>query len=173
MIRTNREAVDSRPSPGRAVARMELLTPTDCFYYLITRATLVATSVLKKELAAAGVRRVKPAYLGVLMTLWNRDGLGAVDLGRRAGLEPSTMTGLLDRMERDGIVVRRSDPTDRRAHRICLTKDGKRFRQPVLEVVDQTLAKATKGFSGAELASMKEGLRRFLINMQEERRSNA
>jgi DNA-binding MarR family transcriptional regulator len=151
---------------------MEPIRPTDCFYYLISRATLVATSVLKRELAAAGVPRVKPAYLGVLMSLWNEDGLAAAELGRRAGLEPSTMTGLLDRMERDGLLTRRPDPRDRRAQRIDLSEDGKRCREPVLQVVERTLANASKGFSEQEIAGTKNLLRHFLINMQEERRGS-
>ncbi len=149
---------------------MEEFKPTDCFYYLISRATLVATSVLKREFAEAGVPQVRPSYLGVLMTLWGHDGLGAVELGRRAGLEPSSMTGLLDRMERDELIVRRPDPNDRRAHRICLTEDGKRFRKPVQGVVDQTLARGAKGVSEQEVSRTREILMQFLHNMQEERR---
>jgi len=151
---------------------MEPIAPTDCLYYLISRATLVTTSVLKRELAAAGAHAVTPAYLGVLMALWVEDGLPAVELGRRAGLEPSTMTGLLDRMERDGIVVRQPDPADRRAQRIRLTKTGNGLRGPVLGAVERTLAKATQGFSAAHLSNAKEFLRGFLANMQEEKRGS-
>lgn len=151
---------------------MEPINPTDCMYYLISRATLVTTSVLKKELAASGAEAVTPAHLGVLMSLWLEDGLPAVELGRRAGLEPSTMTGLLDRMERDGVVVRRPDPDDRRAQRICLTKEGNRLRGPVLQAVERTLRKATRGFSEAQLARATDFLRGFLANMQEEKRGS-
>jgi DNA-binding MarR family transcriptional regulator len=35
-------------------------------------------------------------------------------LARRAGLHPATMTGVLDRLERDGWIVRERDPADRR-----------------------------------------------------------
>ncbi|MBI5504113.1 MAG: MarR family transcriptional regulator [Deltaproteobacteria bacterium] len=149
---------------------MQPIIPTDCFYYLISRATLTATSVIKRELAAAGVEQVSPAYLGVLMTLWNADGLGALELGRGAGVEPSTVTGLLDRMERDGLLARQPDPDDRRAQRICLTELGQRLRQPVLSVVDEVLGRATSGFSEQELSTSKNFLRQFLANMQEERR---
>jgi DNA-binding MarR family transcriptional regulator len=149
---------------------MEPIQPTDCFYYLISRATLVATSVLKRELADAGVPQVRPSYLGVLMVLWREDGLGAVELGRRAGLEPSSMTGLLDRMERDGLIARWPDPKDRRAQRICLTSDGKRFQAPVLSVVDRTLDKASRGIPEKLVSRTKDVLRHFLANMQEERR---
>jgi DNA-binding MarR family transcriptional regulator len=149
---------------------MEPIVPTNCLYYLVSRVTLVTTSVLKRELAASGVDAVTPAYLGVLMSLWIEDGLNVVELGRRAGLEPSTMTGLLDRMERDGIVVRQPHPVDRRAQRVSLTKEGNRLRQPVLEAVERTLGKATRGFSEKQLTTAREFLRGFLANMQEERR---
>ena len=103
---------------------MKLVSPVDCPYYLITRATRSVTAQLRKGLADRGAGNVKPAYLGVLMSLWQADGLKANELARRAGLEPSTMTGLLDRMERDGLLERRADPHDRRANRIHLTRDG-------------------------------------------------
>jgi DNA-binding MarR family transcriptional regulator len=47
-----------------------------------------------------------------------RDGpLGPTELARRAGLHPATMTGILDRLQRGGWIVRERDPesTDRRA----------------------------------------------------------
>ena len=115
---------------------MPLPEPIDCPYYLISRATLVATAALKRALADAGVGQIRPAYLGVLMSLWKKDGLKMVDLGRRAGLEPSTMTGLLDRMERDDLVVRVPDPDDRRAYRIQLTELGRHVEEPVHRVVE-------------------------------------
>lgn len=36
-------------------------------------------------------------------------------LAQRAGLHPATMTGVIDRLERDGWVMRERDPADRRA----------------------------------------------------------
>jgi len=46
----------------------------------------------------------------------NRNGpLSPGALARRAGLHPATMTGILDRLERGGWVVRERDPADRRA----------------------------------------------------------
>ena len=99
------------------------IDPEECPYYLITRVSLGATAAMKRGFAEAGIGFVRPAYLGSLMSLWREDGLKVIDLGRRAGLEPSTMTGLLDRMERDGLVERRPDPADRRVLKIFLTAD--------------------------------------------------
>lgn len=146
---------------------MKTINPTDCLYYLISRASLISTSALKKGFALAGVEQVRPAYLGVLMTLWNEDGLQVADLGRKAGLEPSTMTGLLDRMERDGVISRQADPNDRRAQRIYLTESGSKSKCPVMKVVDQILARATAGISEDEMNNAKSILKKFLVNSQE------
>jgi DNA-binding MarR family transcriptional regulator len=138
--------------------------PADCPYHLVSRATLLLTNALRRQLREAGVDQVRPAYLGVLLSLWREDGLRVLELGRRAGLEPSSMTGLLDRMERDGLLARGSDPEDRRAHRIHLTDRGREAKRAVGRVVDRTLANILHGIREAELAQFKDTLRRVLAN---------
>lgn len=147
---------------------MELINPRECPYYLASRVTLFITSSLKKGFVSAGVEHVKPAYLGVLLTLWREDCMKVVELGRGAGLEPSTMTGLLDRMERDKLVSRCGDPQDRRALRICLTETGQNMQKPVMEVVEQVISNVFKGISKQELSNLKDILRRVLANAHEE-----
>jgi DNA-binding MarR family transcriptional regulator len=50
------------------------------------------------------------------LDLISRDGpLSPSALARRAGLHPATMTGILDRLERGGWIIRDRDPDDRRA----------------------------------------------------------
>jgi DNA-binding MarR family transcriptional regulator len=136
----------------------------DCLYYLLTRASLVATALLKTDLAAAGVEQVKPAFLGVLLVLWEADGLQAAEVARRAGLEPSTTTGLLDRLAELGLVERRADPTDRRAVRIHLTRPAARLEKTVRAVVDQALARAAEGIAPRELEIARKVLKQFLTN---------
>lgn len=138
--------------------------PTECPYYLISRASLVITSELRLALNAAGIKQIRPSYLGALWSLWVEDGLKVVELGRRAGLEASTMTGLLDRMERDGLVARVADPEDRRALRINLTKRGKALKEPVQAVVDETLERMFSSIAEPDLNQLKETLRSVLTN---------
>ena len=144
--------------------------PIDCPYYLISRVTLFVTCALKKGFTDAGVTTVKPAYLGVLLTLWREDGLKVIDLGRKSGLEPSTMTGLLDRMERDTLLYREADPSDRRAQRIYLTATGREVKTPVLQAVDAVLAWVFKGIDEKEIRNTKDTLQRVLTNAQERKR---
>jgi len=147
---------------------MTFQLPPDCPYYLISRATLAVTSHLKKGFANKGIGTIKPAYLGVLLSLWNEDGLKANELGKRAGLEPSTMTGLLDRMERDGLVKRKPDPNDRRAHRIHLTKEGVAAEVSATKVVSDTLEKVFNTISEEDIETTKNVFRTVLLNCGKE-----
>jgi DNA-binding MarR family transcriptional regulator len=146
----------------------DLIEPTDCPYYLVSRATLVLTSVFRKAFIAAGVGNVRPAYLGVLWCLWKKDGIKTIELSRGAGLEPSTMTGLLDRMERDGFVTRSPDPSDRRALTIHLTPHGKAIRGTVVKMVAETLDALFQGIPETDLARTNDVLRHLLANARQE-----
>ncbi|HOJ14277.1 MAG TPA: MarR family transcriptional regulator [Deltaproteobacteria bacterium] len=142
--------------------------PTECPYYLVTRASLAATSLFKKAFAEEGLTDLKPAYLGTLLSLWKDDGLKIIELGRRAGLEPSTMTGLIDRMEKDGLVSRVPDPEDRRVIRVFLTSEGRDIELSVASVVEKVMAKILSGFEDDEVALLKESLRKMLSNIHQE-----
>ncbi len=137
---------------------------THCPYYLLTRASLTITAALRRGLEQAGAATIRPAYLGVLMCLWREDGQKVGDLGRCAGLEPSTMTGLLDRMERDDLVQRSPDPDDRRAQRVFLTGAGQRAQGGASRVVGAVLQQALAGVSEGDVQRLRRTLRRILAN---------
>jgi len=148
------------------------INPLDHPYYLLSRVTLLVTSAFRKELLAADVKNVKPAYLGVLIALWKEDGMKVIDLGRKAGLEPSSMTGLLDRMERDGLAFRAADPNDRRAQLIYLTARGRDIRIKIMEVVDRVMNKTFKEISYEDMLTTLSVLRKIITNADENRRGD-
>lgn len=149
---------------------MIAINPLDHPYYLLSRVTLLVTSAFRKELLASGLKSVKPAYLGVLIALWKEDGMKVIELGRRAGLEPSSMTGLLDRMERDGLAFRAADPNDRRAQLIYLTPKGRDVRENVMNVVDRVMGKTFNGISHEHMSTTLEVLRKIITNADINRR---
>ncbi|TDH38920.1 MarR family transcriptional regulator [Pseudohoeflea suaedae] len=67
-----------------------------------------------------------PQYL-VLVTLWTGDGLTVGELGQRLGLESSTLTPLIKRLENNGVLLRARDKSDERKVRIHLTEAGKQM----------------------------------------------
>jgi DNA-binding MarR family transcriptional regulator len=149
----------------------DFISPQDCPYYLITRTGLAVTAALKKGFVDAGIPNIRPAYMGVLMNLWEADGQKVVDLARGAGLEPSTMTGLLDRMARDDLVRRVADPEDRRVLRIFLTEPAKAAGPLVMQVALAVVAQSFQGIAPEHLEIVKQVLRKVLQNAHEEKKT--
>jgi DNA-binding MarR family transcriptional regulator len=52
-------------------------------------------------------------------------------------VDPSAITGLVDRLEAKGLVERRPDPDDRRVKALVLTPRGKRVRAHLRQIVDE------------------------------------
>jgi DNA-binding MarR family transcriptional regulator len=154
---------------GKKQAKMMLNELKECPYYLISRVSLSVTAALKKEFASSGVEQVKPAYLCVLMSLWQEDGLKVIELSKKAGLEPSSMTGLLDRMQRDELVERITDLADRRVLRIHLTKSGRQVRDPVLKAVERVISEIFAGIPQESISQTKNLLRHVLANANQEK----
>ena len=65
----------------------------------------------------------RPAHSAVFAQI-APDGSRLTDLARRANMSPQAMGELVDELEQMGYVVRRPDPTDRRAKLIILTRKG-------------------------------------------------
>jgi DNA-binding MarR family transcriptional regulator len=81
-------------------------------------------------------------------------------LARRAGLHPATMTGVLDRLERDGWIVRERDPADRRG---VLVQPVRSRRAEVLHLasgMNAAMAQICAGYQDDELELIAGFLRR-------------
>jgi DNA-binding MarR family transcriptional regulator len=64
----------------------------------------------------------------VLMALVPQESLPMRALAERLGYDPSNLTGLVDKLEARGVVLRRPDKLDRRVKALVLTEDGETLR---------------------------------------------
>jgi DNA-binding MarR family transcriptional regulator len=118
--------------------------------------------LLEARFGEAGYRDVRPSYGSVLVPLYEEDGLRMGELARRARLSKQTMTQLIRRLERDGLVERRPDPSDARASLIFLTARSRRF-EPVVAATLRELEGSVRSRLGAERVSeVKEALRELM-----------
>jgi DNA-binding MarR family transcriptional regulator len=77
--------------------------------------------------------------------------LSPTALARRAGLHPATMTGILDRLERAGWVVRERDATDRRAVTVRPLRDRNRELYRLLAGMNTAMDKICAGYGEEQL----------------------
>lgn len=102
-----------------------------------------------------------------LLFMLNRYGDGGISLGHLAelqGVSPRNITGLVDSLEKAGLVERVPDPDDRRSIQARLTQAGQAriesIRQPALKLQ----LPLTEGFTGDELVQLRHLALKLLAN---------
>ena len=127
--------------------------------FLLAKATQRRNELLASRFAAAGYADVRPSYGSILLPLYEEDGLRIGELARRARLSKQTLTDLVRRLERDGLVERRPDPSDARASLIYLTPRSRRF-EPVAAATLADLNRLVRTrLSSRRLGELKTALR--------------
>jgi DNA-binding MarR family transcriptional regulator len=106
---------------------------------------------------ALAEHEVTPSQLFLLSCLQQQDGLKPRDLAELVSLDTSSLTGLIDRTERVGLLQRQPDPDDRRALRIYLTDKGRELLdrlEPVVERLQERIHREFFGEYSAEQVTM-------------------
>jgi DNA-binding MarR family transcriptional regulator len=107
-----------------------------------------------------GLYRGQPRLLHLL---WKEEGQSHSDLARRLHVQPSTITKMIQRMEKAGFVIRQPDPDDQRVSRVYLTERGRAVRAEVREAFGHLEEDTVRGLTAEERGS----LRRLLLQIRE------
>jgi DNA-binding MarR family transcriptional regulator len=83
-------------------------------------------------------------------------------LARQAGLHPATMTGILDRLERGGWIVRERDPSDRRAVQVRVVRDRYAELMRQYTGMNRAMNKLLARYSDSELAVISDFMRQTI-----------
>ena len=118
----------------------------DSTSYALTRLCKAHRDNVGEHLAELGLHAGQEM---VLVELFEQDGLRGGDLAERLGVEPTTVTKMLGRLERCGLVERRRDQRDARCFRVYLTGEGRSLEGPLARcwemVEERTFAGMTVG----------------------------
>jgi len=109
----------------------------------LVRASFLVNAVYAESARAYGLTVQQGQVLCVLMG--RPYGMG--DLGATLGLEKSSLTGLVDRAVRRGLVRREPDPDDRRAVQVVLTGEGLELAEDFYAVTCRRVAELAAGLS--------------------------
>ncbi|MCT9088340.1 MarR family transcriptional regulator [Streptomyces sp. ASQP_92] len=124
------------------------------FSHAVSRVARLHRIAAGRQLRAAGLY---PGQELLMMYLWDAGATRQSELIKLLGLDPSTVTKMLQRLEQAGYVRRAPDPGDRRASLVEPTDDGcvlhERVRDAWTELEEQTLAGLDEG-ERAELARL-------------------
>jgi DNA-binding MarR family transcriptional regulator len=89
--------------------------------YLLSRLGLRSRRLFTAAIAELGIR---PPHFGIVVLLGEAGRLAQSELAETLSIDPGRLVGLLDELERAGLVLREADPDDRRRHAVSLTAEG-------------------------------------------------
>lgn len=105
----------------------------------------------------------------LLLQLWDRDCCSQTDLVERLGLDPSTVTKMLQRLERSGWLAREPSPDDGRVMVVTLTQAGRDLQVAVTTLWSELEGETIKALSPDEQAELLRLLRKVEAGLRASR----
>lgn len=106
---------------------MENFTEFWCF-----RLAALGRKISRQYSAAFAPYGITPTQSFILFDLVRNDGSSVKDIAARIQLDSPAVTGVIDRLVKEGLVRRQEDPSDRRSLQIYLTSRGRELAQQLL-----------------------------------------
>lgn len=138
--------------------------------YWVCQTAHVLQRSFNEELAPQGVTFRQAQVLGCLAL---EGPLSQTDLAERMRIEPPTLVGILDRMERDGWIRRDGDKADRRKKLVQPTPAAKPVWSKIVAAAQRVRARATEGMTPAQLEQLKKLLGIVRANLDAHARREA
>jgi DNA-binding MarR family transcriptional regulator len=134
-------------------------TLEDSLGYLVNRTSRTIRLYLNQELKRRNFQ-VTGEQFSVLVHLWRQEGQTQQELGLELNKEKTTLTRMLNGLEIQEFIQRRSDPLDGRIRRIFLTSKGQKTMNKLTALAGEILKMAQSKVSPTELQACKNVLRR-------------
>lgn len=98
----------------------------------------------------------------ILRVLWTANSINAAELSKRTLLHKPSLVGILDRLERKGLVARIRSKTDRRQIQITTTPQGRELAAAVLPQAEHVHEHLKTLVSADEWAALEKTLNKFI-----------
>jgi DNA-binding MarR family transcriptional regulator len=137
--------------------------PTDALSWLMATCSKLLRESLQIRFTNAGFK-VTPDQWALLAHLWQKDGLSQQALASRFHRSKVSAFQLINRLQKQGLVFRRSDPEDGRCNLIYLTPKGRSIQSALVALAKLNMNRALSGISDADLETAKSVLRKMIGN---------
>ncbi|RVU54787.1 MarR family transcriptional regulator [Anaerosphaera multitolerans] len=131
---------------------------TECINFLLTTSQHKVFNIVKERLSEFDVT---PVQYGVLQCIWQFDIDSPNEVANFLDIENSTISGILERMEKKDLIIREIDVNDRRFIKIKLTDKSKALEEPINIAAEEVNEKILSMFTKEEERDLKKYLRRI------------
>jgi DNA-binding MarR family transcriptional regulator len=133
--------------------------------FLVAKIHQITNRLFKQMLKEYGIKELNPGQGRILFALWQKDNVPIHELSKKTQLTKSTLTTMLDRLQKKGFLKRMDDENDRRITKVKLSEKSKKFQEKYVAVSK----KMTDVFYGTlteeEIDQFEGYLRRILNNL--------
>jgi len=133
--------------------------------FLIAKIHQISGRIFGRILKKAGINEINPAQGRILFVIWKKDEIPISELAKRTLLSKSTLTSMLDRLEKAGYVTRVRSKEDRRAILIKRTEENKLLEKKYIQVSNEMTDLFYTGFALKEIDTFEDYLKRILANL--------
>lgn len=134
--------------------------------FQISKIKQLGDRVFEKILTAQGIEAFNGAQGRILYVLWQEDGVPIKTIAERCGLAITSLTTMLERMEKSGLIIRQQDSGDKRKTLIFLTDKAKAMKEDYDAVSDRMSTIFYQGFTEVEIRNFEEHLERIRLNLE-------
>ena len=110
---------------------------------------------------------ITPPQWGALSLLLVQDGMTIGTMSQKRGVDAPTATGIITRLEQNGLVERRHTSEDRRVVKIYLTDEGRDISNTLVSSVEHFEQSMKRGFSERDLDRFLAQLQQLITNAAE------
>ena len=103
----------------------------------------------------------------VLGPIWKHDGISQKDIAEYCGKDKTSITKIIDTLEKKNLVVRVTDQLDHRVKRVVLSQKGRELFFSALPVMAQTRDELRSGISDKEIEALKTILNKIYKNLND------
>jgi DNA-binding MarR family transcriptional regulator len=156
-------ALRSPPTPVEGFYTAQTYSAEDSVGFLIAS---LRTRIFKAVDIEMGKLGFTSAQWAILRHVAATEPPTAAELCRQLNYDTGSMTRMLARLERKGVIKREPSASDRRIVRLRLTASGRKLHPKLREVVIRVLNHLTQGMAADEVHQLNEQLKRMRTNLQ-------
>ncbi len=130
--------------------------------YLVCHVAMLWRRMLGNRIKALGVNITEKR---ILFCIARFPGLTQVQIATQLDLEPQNLLRSLDRMEKQGWIIRQADPSDRRVKCICITPEAKQLMKKIIEVGDEIKPQILASLNNTERQAIVASLTTIRVNL--------
>jgi len=134
--------------------------------YLISQIHQLAGRIFSKKLKDYQID-INHAQGRIIFALWKNDQIPINDLAKETALSKSTLTTMLERLEKSGHLTRKQSETDKRTTIVCLTQKSSYLRADYQKVSSDMEGMFYNGFTDDEISQFELYLKRIIKNLKQ------